>query len=231
MSRVLKIVSVAVLLFLGYMWISVLTKSCNKSKEIEFPNQKEVVQKNDEFGKEDFFEENDTTSIDPPVTNPTTENKKEPIDYTEIDKTIQDSKTVAPKESPNNEKINTSKPQGSVAKPKETKITEKPAVKPTIKAIVKPSPKPVELPSSSKEKSIVKSSNYVVIAGNYLVEGNADAMIKRLKKAGFKAEKVVFNLSEFHTVIVGRYNDNAAAAKTAFNLKEKGFDVYVQKPK
>ncbi len=216
MSRVLKIVSVAVLLFLSYMWINVLTKSCNKSREIEFPNQKETLVKgDDEFGKEDFFEENDT--INSSVSNDTLspKNVKEPIDYTEIDKTIdENTKTKAEPTIT----LDSKKPKAE-PKEKEVIVIEKPVKPNTLKSLpeVKISP--------------VKSGNYVVIAGNYLVESNADVMIKRLKKAGFSAEKVIFNLSEFHTVIVGRYKDNADAAKTASNLKVKGFDVYVQKPK
>jgi cell division septation protein DedD len=222
MSRVLKIVSVAVLLFLSYMWISVLTKSCNKSKEIEFPNQKVATPKDDEFGKEDFFEENDTIDPSLPTSTPSKNNAKEPIDYTEIDKKIQENKSEKPVTSPKEEVKIPSTEIGT--KPQDSKISAKPIVKP----IIKPEVKQI---NEIKKTSAVKSGNYVVIAGNYLVESNADAMIKRLKKAGFTADKAIFNLSEFHTVIVGRYKDNAAAAKTAFILKEKGFDVYVQKPK
>jgi cell division septation protein DedD len=220
MSRVLKIVSVAVLIFLSYMWITVLTKSCNKPKEIEFPNQKEVVHNNgeDEFGKEDFFDESDTIAQNTPSPNPTQTPAKEPIDYTEIDKTLQEHKEENAKPQPESKPAN---PTESPLKSKETKPVEKPILKPTIKSVSNKESKPIV---------VEKSGNYVVIAGNYLVESNADAMIKRLKKAGFSAEKVIFNLSEFHTVIVGRYKDNASAAKTAANLKVKGFDVYVKKP-
>lgn len=220
MSRVLKIVSVAVLIFLSYMWITVLTKSCNKPKEIEFPNQKQVVQNNgaDEFGKEDFFDESDTISTDTVTSHPAPNNTKEPIDYTEIDKTLQEHKEEGSKPQATTKSTN---PVATPQKSKEPKPIEKPIAKPIIKAISEKEIKPTVAE---------KSGNYVVIAGNYLVESNADAMIKRLKKAGFSAEKVVFNLSEFHTVIVGRYKDNASAAKTAANLKAKGFDVYVKKP-
>ncbi|MBK7221293.1 MAG: hypothetical protein IPH94_08165 [Saprospiraceae bacterium] len=80
MSRVLKIMSVAVVLFLAYMWISVLTKSCNKEKE-EQVKVEQQTDKGDEFSEEEFFaEEGDTT-----VT-------AEPVDYKEIDETIE--KTV-----------------------------------------------------------------------------------------------------------------------------------------
>ncbi|MBK8700376.1 MAG: SPOR domain-containing protein [Saprospiraceae bacterium] len=72
----------------------------------------------------------------------------------------------------------------------------------------------------------------MVVAGNYLVEPNADAMLKKLKKSGFNgAEKVVFDLSEFFTVIAGRYNSQDAASRAIANLKAKGIDAYIHRKK
>jgi cell division septation protein DedD len=210
MSRVLKIVSIAVVIFLAYMWISVLTKSCNKPKEIEFQSQKETVKKDDEeFSNEDFFEETDTL---------TDKNIKEVIDYKTIDQTIKSSKE-------NSAEVVKGKVENQLpAKP----LTNKPEKKeePKSPTVIKKEETPI-----SKEETTSATGKYVVIAGNYLVEDNAETMVKKLKKAGFKAEKVVFNLSEFHTVIVGRYAENSSASKTVSNLKMKGFDAYVHKPK
>ncbi len=214
MSRVLKIVSIAVVLFLGYMWLSVMTKSCNSPKEIEFPNQKDVVQQDDEFSKEDFFDESDT--LKNRQANVDTSNTKDVIDYTEVDKNIKEIKKTQ------------EVPAKSVEVP--IKETQKPNVVVDKKPLINPETtkeKPqekIELPKSGKGR-------YVVIAGNYLVEANADAMVKRLKKAGFSSQKVVFNLSQFHTVVVARYDDNASASKSAAILKSKGFEVYVKSQK
>jgi cell division septation protein DedD len=223
MSKVLKIVSIAVVVFLAYMWVSLLTKSCNKENEIQFP--KEQVQNTDEFGQ-DFFEEEKSTTP--------TSNTDTVVDYKQIDSRVQET-IEAPAEK-----------------------TEKPstvAVPPTIpaaKQIVKPTPTTAEpLPSATKpapspKEKIVKevsapvepqkqeskpssSGQIFVVAGNYLLESNADVMVKKLKKNGFNsAEKVVFDASEFHTVIAGRFNNTESAKATVSRLKAKGIEAYTR---
>jgi cell division septation protein DedD len=87
-------------------------------------------------------------------------------------------------------------------------------------------------PTSSTAAVSGGSGGYIVVAGNYLVEGNANTMLQKLKKAGFSnAEKVVFDVSEFHTVIAGRYPSEEAAVKTINNLKSKGIDAYLHRKK
>ncbi|MBK8700375.1 MAG: hypothetical protein IPN29_12935 [Saprospiraceae bacterium] len=78
MSRVLKIMSIAVVLFLAYMWISVLTKSCNKSNQSELKPKQEAAKDTNEFGSEEFFNEDTITTDSDPS-----------IDYNEIDATIE----------------------------------------------------------------------------------------------------------------------------------------------
>ncbi|MBK7790079.1 MAG: SPOR domain-containing protein [Saprospiraceae bacterium] len=240
MSRVLKIMSVAVVLFLAYMWISVLTKSCNKEKE-EQVKVEQQTDKGDEFSEEEFFaEEGDTT-----VT-------AEPVDYKEIDETIE--KTVD----------KTQQNNGDGAVEKETPPVEqngnkkqvnqqapapvaKPAIKPKAPATKQPpadevkKPEKLSVPIKKAPEAITKPSNnnasssagnFIVVAGNYLVEDNANTMLQKLKKNGFSnAEKVVFDLSEFFTVVAGRYSSQEAAAKTINNLKSKGIDAYLHRKK
>jgi len=79
--------------------------------------------------------------------------------------------------------------------------------------------------SSSRSRS---GAPHVVIAGNYLLEDNADKMISDLKRKGFtSAEKVVFDLSQYYTVIAGRYANRAEASRRAGELKRAGIDTYV----
>ncbi|MFT4566374.1 MAG: cell division septation protein DedD [Saprospiraceae bacterium] len=73
---------------------------------------------------------------------------------------------------------------------------------------------------------------YLIVAGNYLLEDNAESMIKELKRKGYQeAEKVVFDLSQYHTVIAGRYSSRSAATSAAGELKRAGVDNYVIKKK
>ena len=73
---------------------------------------------------------------------------------------------------------------------------------------------------------------YFIVAGNYLLEDNADEMIKELKRKGYQgAEKVVFDLSQYHSVIAGRYSSRSAASSASGELKRAGVDNYVIKKK
>lgn len=93
--------------------------------------------------------------------------------------------------------------------------------------------------SSSSSYSNNTSSNkssysgaYMVIAGNYLVESNADEMVRKLKSAGYSsAEAVVFDLSQYYTVLAARYDSRSTASNTSEDLKRRGFDNYVLKSK
>jgi len=74
------------------------------------------------------------------------------------------------------------------------------------------------------------NGEYMIIAGNYLVESNASEMTRKLSNMGYSgAEKVVFDASSYHTVIASRYSDYGKAVKTAGELKAKGIDCYVKK--
>jgi len=68
----------------------------------------------------------------------------------------------------------------------------------------------------------------VVIAGNYLVEGNASVMVRKLKSSGYgDAEKVVFDLSRYYTVIAGSYDSRSLANSISSELDGKGIENYV----
>ena len=44
----------------------------------------------------------------------------------------------------------------------------------------------------------LRKGEYIVVAGNYLLENNASEMVRKLKSAGYnKADKVVFDLSQY----------------------------------
>ncbi len=98
-------------------------------------------------------------------------------------------------------------------------------------------PPKTEKPSSTPSNRITSSSTlvsggFVVIAGNYLLENNADEMVKKLKSAGYsQAQKVVFDLSQYYTVIAGRYESRSVANSISSELNGKGIDNYVLRRK
>ncbi len=101
---------------------------------------------------------------------------------------------------------------------------EAPPVKP-VEADRTPDPAPVT-PSSRL------TGNYLVIAGNYLLESNADIMVTKLRTSGYSnAEKVVFDLSQYYTVIAGKYDQQSIANSISSELNGIGIDNYVLKRK
>ncbi len=98
-----------------------------------------------------------------------------------------------------------------------------------------PEPETTYTPPPVKEDPPVRSSgsssgDYLLVAGNYSQEGNADKMVKQLIRIGFNnAEKVIFDGSRYYTVIAGRYGSGNAANSAQAQLTGSGVDCYVQK--
>ena len=82
--------------------------------------------------------------------------------------------------------------------------------------------------STVSTSSSASGGRYMIIAGNYLLESNASAMVSRLKREGFaSAESAVFDLSQYYTVVAGRYASKEEANRQSANLKSLGVDNYV----
>ena len=72
------------------------------------------------------------------------------------------------------------------------------------------------------------NGKYMVIAGSFLIKDNAIDMQKRLSKLGYdNSELVVFDLSQYHSVVSSRYSTYEAALKVSNELKRSGVDCYV----
>jgi len=192
MNRTLKILSVAVILFLAYMWVSILYKSCNKESEFddfqeEVLSDEEVPSLSNDYENDPFFtdteEEEDSNSA--PV------ESEDPIDYDKLDDKIEETQ---------NQKPGVDKPRSS---------------------------------SSAKSNNAGSSTGkYLVIAGSYILESNADVMLRKLNRLGYsEAEKVNFDLSEFHSVCAGRFDDYTEAVQVSSELKRRGVDCYVHTKK
>lgn len=69
---------------------------------------------------------------------------------------------------------------------------------------------------------------YLVVAGNFLVEDNALKMKNKLKNLGYNSsETVVFDQSQYHTVLAARYSKYNDAVSMSNRLKNQGVDNYV----
>lgn len=88
---------------------------------------------------------------------------------------------------------------------------------------------PVYSPPATSSSS---SGDYLVIAGSFLQDANANKMVTKLQNMGYSgAEKLNFDGSAYQTVIAGRYNDNGQAVDITYQLKNRGIDCYVHKRK
>lgn len=105
-------------------------------------------------------------------------------------------------------------------------------VQPTATKPSRPTPTPA---STSKPKPRPSYSNtggkYMVIAGNFLVEGNASNMVNKLRNLGYEAESVVFDESQYYTVLANRTDDYNNALSVSSRLKSEGVDNYVKTQK
>ena len=201
MGRFLKIGVYVAVLFLAYLWIATVAKSCNKQATSDAYDNTEMVDdiadvESDEF-EDDLFEDEDESDIDETATTDgmgggnddyIDDSESTGIDYTEIDEIIEKNNNKT-----ESEPVTTSKPS-----------------------------------TRSTTTSTSYSGKYMLLAGSYLIEDNAQAMIKKLKKLGYdNAEMVIFDMSQYHSVCAGRYSSLSAAQQESGSLKRKGIDNYV----
>lgn len=73
-----------------------------------------------------------------------------------------------------------------------------------------------------------RSGKYMVLAGSYLIEGNAKVMMNKLEKLGYdNTEMVVFDMSQYHSVCAARLGNYNDAMQLSKELKRRGIDNYV----
>ena len=72
------------------------------------------------------------------------------------------------------------------------------------------------------------TGKYLIVAGNYRIEENAQEMIVKLGDLGFtKAEYLRFDESQYYTVVATRTNNNSEAQSLTNSLKNQGISCYV----
>ncbi len=106
---------------------------------------------------------------------------------------------------------------------------EEPEYEEEVKAEVRkttPTPKPRQAQTYTSS-----DGKYMVVAGNFLVEANAGNMVKKLNNLGYSAESVVFDESQYYTVLATRSNDYNKVLSVSSQLKSKGIDNYVKSQK
>ena len=83
---------------------------------------------------------------------------------------------------------------------------------------------------TERPTSLEGTWNYLVVVGSYIKEVNANIAMRQLKSQGFdEAEVVEFDLSQYYSVIAGRFTRLSEARQVEGQLKAKGVEVYVHK--
>lgn len=198
MSRLLKILIYAVVLFFLFLWLSTIVKSCGSDNGTNAPST--TTSNTDDtteeiYGEDDFFEDESADEVTDDPSEMTTESEDK-IEYTEIDTVVK-------------EKLN--QQESKPAKP----ITTTTQTKPTKS-------------NNTRVSKVNSNGKYMVIAGSFLIKDNALDMKNRLSKLGYEnSELVVFDLSQYHSVVASRYSTYEAALKISNELKRSGVDCYV----
>ena len=219
MNRIITILVTIFILLLLYIWISHVWGS-DKPKQprpIVDATQEETLGADDTSGDMDTSMMNDLGTEDEYVTAESEEEEtgieEEPAK--EEMKPAETLKREEPKqETPKSPVVNKS-PE---VKAKPTTPDNPPATK-TSQPITKPN----TVTASADGK-------HLVIVGNFLQRVNADQRMQELKKAGFTDVEIVnFDLSEYHTVCAGRFDDVNEARRLVKKLKDyHKIDAYVR---
>ncbi len=74
------------------------------------------------------------------------------------------------------------------------------------------------------------SGEFLVISGSFKQKSNADAQVRRLKKAGYdNSEVTTFNRGALAVAMVDRFDSYQEAERLVAELKSKGFDAFVKR--
>ena len=210
MEKLLKILAAAVVIFLVYLWVTVLFRSCNSDDTGRKKVKSEMIEKTPEYEveDEDIFDGGSEG-----------QSESKEIDYTEVDKAFEKAKDkVAPKsESP-----------GPQTTKKDPPNESKPALPP--KENIKQAP--YEIPVQTSIPKSDPNGRFMVIAGSFKEYNNAQKRVDEFKKMGFvDAEAVLTPFSDNYLAVAGRYNSKENAQKLLSALKAKKIDAYIKERK
>ena len=210
--RYLKITLSGTMLFLVYLWVTVMFNSCNSKPATTNSDSTEILEEEmngvDYTESEAEFEGEDEEDYEAkPMAEEEEESYEEEDDYEAGDYTS---------EEPSNER--------NFPITEETESTGNTSLTPRKKRTsnTQVDENPYESTSSSGQ--------YMVIAGSYLLEDNAQRMINKLQGMGYSnAEIVHFDQSQYHSICAGKYDSQRSASQTASSLKSSGIDSYVHR--
>ncbi len=216
MNRIITILVTIFILLLLYIWISHVWGSDKPRHPRQIVDGKETQLSDELMADADTSVYNTTGEVmtEEPVTTDEFATEREVERMEEV-------KTEPVKPDPVVEK-KVQEPKKPEPKPDPKKATPAPVTKPAVT--------PAKTETKPTASSTTTGGQHLVIAGNFTQQVNAEQRVKELKKAGFQeAEVVNFDLSEYHTVCVGRFDDVNEARKLVKKLKDyHKIDAYVR---
>lgn len=221
MNRIITILVTIFILLLLYIWISHVWGS-DKPRH---PRQIVDAREEETLGADDMSGDLDTSLVaDSGI------ESEEPAHDAYKEEKEKEEETVA--EQPVNESVTPATKQIKEEPKPVATATQKPAaVKTKPVAPVNPpatkTSQPITTPGTVTASA---DGKHLVIVGNFLQRVNADQRLQELKKAGFNDVEIVnFDLSEYHTVCAGRFDDVNEARRLVKKLKDyHKIDAYVR---
>ncbi len=225
MNRIITILVTIFILLLLYIWISHVWGSDNP----RHPRQIVQTTQDETLGADDGVADADTSLM--------SDGLEDQLLGDEPSSNTKDELTVETRNVPITEKVVEAEP--AKPEPKKQPVVEE--KKPIVKKTTETKPKatmPAAPPATKTSQPItptthISSANggkHLVIAGNFMQRDNANQRMQELKKAGFNDVEVVnFDLSEYHTVCAGRFDDVNEARRLVKKLKDyHKIDAYVR---
>jgi len=207
MNKIITILVTIFILLLLYIWISHVWGSDNP----RHPRQIVDARESEILGADDTSSDMDTSLL--------TDAEMENEDYTTDDYSETEDQT----ETPGPAEIVESEPVKEEIKVEERPVAPKTEPKkPAAKPVTNTTP-PATKTSQPIEKPVTVTTpadgKHMVIVGNFLQRVNAEQRMQELKKAGIGDVEIVnFDLSEYHTVSAGRFDDINEARKLVRKL-------------
>ena len=211
MGRIIKVGIYALIILILYFWVTAILRSSKKNEAQEQKN--EIVTDTAAYSQDSvemMDEETDYISNEDIVSGK--------IPYKEVDKTIEElsGNKAVPK---------SAAPANSSDQKTEAPVTNQPTpqTEKTRPAVRQETPQQVTV-------SLGDDGDYLVIAGSYILEDNANKMVKKLRDMGYtNAGVVVFDASEYYSVVAVRHKTQDKAQLSSDALKRKGIDSFVKK--
>jgi len=195
-----KVIWFALILFIGYVWFSFMLRCSHPNTTAE-----KMAQLDDQVEKDEdvVFQADEDSGDDGYIIS----NEDDTADEL-VDEEMGENAKEAPKD---------------IEEEEDDFVEKSPVSKKVVKSI---SRKAIQETSYTSDSSI----GYYVITGSFSDEANADNMVSNLKEMGYKdAQKIVFDFSQYYSVISGKYDTESSARSKSLELKNKNMNAYVHK--